>query len=264
MFEQYDSHGDSKWGDSQRYCGEGCSRNNPFVFFADDCLLFCKANSLEANTMKTILEEFSHASQQHINFNKSSLLFSKNVDSLSRKVVSEIMGISVGHYSGKYLGLPSLMGRGKNQILGFIKQKILGRIKSWNSNFLSKPGMEVMINNVLHAIPTFAMSIFLLPVGLCKSIEAAMNKFWWKGEIENGRGIIWKRWQDLCKPKVFGGMGFSRIREFNTTLLGKQAWRFIHYPESLVSRVFKAPMKSCYKALNNALPVEDSMKWTAT
>ncbi|KAL6509415.1 hypothetical protein OROGR_022725 [Orobanche gracilis] len=37
-----------------------------------------------------------------------------------------------------------------------------------------------------------------------------------------------------------GGMGFRKLREMNLTLLGKQAWRLIMRPDSLVARVYKA------------------------
>ncbi|XP_031099793.1 uncharacterized protein LOC116003991 [Ipomoea triloba] len=231
------------------------------LFFADDYLLFCRANSFEANVMKATLAEFSLASRQHINYNKSSLMFSKNVDSLTREVVCEVMGISEGSHSGRYLGLPSLVGRSKNQILGFIRQKVISRIKSWNNNFLLKAGREVLIKNVLHAIPTFAMSIFLLPVETCNGIELAMNKFWWKGDVDSNRGINWKKWQDLCKPKSFGGMGFRKIREFNIALLGKQAWRFIQFPDSLVSRVFKAKYFNNTSFLEAKLGSNSSFVW---
>ncbi|XP_031124298.1 uncharacterized protein LOC116027009 [Ipomoea triloba] len=230
--------------------GVTISRGAPVIshlIFADDCFLFCRANSLEAGLLKEILKEFSAASGQSINLTKSSLIFSKNVDSLSRTVVSEILGISEGCMQGKYLGLPSLVGRRKTEILGFIKDKVLGRIKSWNNRFLSRARREILIKNVLQAIPTYAMSIFLLPHFICHKIELALNKFWWKGQSEDGKGINWKRWDELCKPKAFGGMGFQSLRAFNMALLGKQAWRFIHYPNFLVSRVFKAKNINVWK-----------------
>lgn len=210
------------------------------LFFADDCLMFCRANSLEANILKATLAEFSLASGQVINFSKSSLQFSKNVDSITREVVGEIMGIQEGNQKGSYLGLPSLIGRRKSEILGFIKGKIMGRIKSWNNKFLSRAGREILIKNVLQAIPTYAMSIFHLPMTLCRSIEIALNDFWWCGQEVNRKGIRWRAWSDLCKPKSVGGMGFRSISKFNVSLLGKQAWRILNHPNSLVSKVFKA------------------------
>lgn len=40
--------------------------------------------------------------------------------------------------------------------------------------------------------------------------------------------------------KTQGGMGFKDLSTFNLTMLGKQGWKFISEPYSLVSRIFKA------------------------
>lgn len=40
--------------------------------------------------------------------------------------------------------------------------------------------------------------------------------------------------------KKSGGMGFQKLHDFNIALLGKQAWRLVTKPDSMVSRVFKA------------------------
>ncbi|XP_019190724.1 PREDICTED: uncharacterized protein LOC109185199 [Ipomoea nil] len=50
-------------------------------------------------------------------------------------------------------------------------------------------------------------------------------------------------WEGLCLPKAKGGMGFRRLHEMNKDLLGKQGWRLITMPSTLVTRVFKA---HCY------------------
>lgn len=231
------------------------------LFFADDCFLFCRANSLEVRNMKETLAEFSAASGQAINFNKSSTFFSRNVDSITREVISDIMGIPEGVTTGKYLGLPSLIGRRKIEIMGFIKNKVVGRINSWNNKFLSKVGREVLIKNVLQAIPAYAMSIFLLPQDLCSKIETALNGFWWNSSQVEGKGIRWKRWSDLCQPKSVGGMGFRKIREFNLSLLGKQAWRFIKHPDSLVSKVYKARYFKDSSFLTTTLGSNPSFVW---
>ncbi|XP_019175652.1 PREDICTED: uncharacterized protein LOC109170972 [Ipomoea nil] len=47
-------------------------------------------------------------------------------------------------------------------------------------------------------------------------------------------------WDRLSKPKVAGGLGFKDLKAFNLAMLGKQAWRFLTKPESLVTKVYKA------------------------
>ena len=63
------------------------------------------------------------------------------------------------------------------------------------------------------------MSVFKLPIGLCKDIEAMIWKFWWEqGETKK---IHWVKWSDLYSSKSVGEMGFRDIQNFNNTLLAK-------------------------------------------
>ena len=50
----------------------------------------------------------------------------------------------------------------------------------------------------------------------------------------------WRAWDELCKPKAAGGMGFRHFYAFNLAMLAKQGWRLLQNPESLVSRLLKA------------------------
>lgn len=132
------------------------------------------------------------------------------------------------------------MGRRKKEIMGFVRDRVRSRINSWGNRFLSRAGREVLLKTVVQSLPNYAMNIFLLPQGLCDEIERVMNSFWWGCENRGGRGIRWSTWGDLCKPKPFGGMGFRKVREMHVAMLGKQGWKFLRNPTSLVTQVFKA------------------------
>lgn len=127
----------------------------------------------------------------------------------------------------------------------------MGRIKGWNNRFLSRDGREILLKNVVQAISTFAMSVFLIPLETCKENERAMNGYWWGCEGDRTNGIRWKAWDALCKPKRWGGLGFRRIRNFNLAMLGKQAWRIVQQPNSLMVKLYKAryfPRTSYFEA----------------
>ena len=96
-----------------------------------------------------------------------------------------------------------------------------------------------MIKSVIQSIPTYVMSCFELPKQLCWDIQQLMARFWW-GVKRDEKKIHWLDWNKLCAPKSEGGMGFRILNLFNLSLLAKQGWRFLQYPDSLVTQIFKA------------------------
>jgi hypothetical protein len=95
--------------------------------------------------------------------------------------LSKIMGVRHVLGAGKYLGLSSMIGRKKNDIFAYIKDKIWKRIKSLRGRGLSKASKELMIKSVLQAIPSYVMSVYLLSKTTIKEIERMINSFWWGG-----------------------------------------------------------------------------------
>lgn len=72
--------------------GFACPRNGPKVshlFFADDSLVFCKAEVEECRKVKDILRWYEEVSGQSINLQKSSISFSPNVTEEKRAVLQK-------------------------------------------------------------------------------------------------------------------------------------------------------------------------------
>ncbi|XP_019177743.1 PREDICTED: uncharacterized protein LOC109172948 [Ipomoea nil] len=83
--------------------------------------------------------------------------------------------------------------------------------------------------------------------------------WWWNGR--DGGGIHWMTWDKLSKPKKFGGLGFKDLRAFNLAMLGKQGWRFLTNPQSLVARVYKARYYPKIDFLNATVGNNPSFCW---
>ena len=90
-----------------------------------------------------------------------------------------------------------------------------------------------------------------------------MNSFWWGSSSGNGKGIRWKSWARLARAKELGGMGFCDLQVFNFALLGKQGWNFIHNPNTLVARLFKAKYFPHGSYLSSSLGSNPSFVWSS-
>ena len=114
-----------------------------------------------------------------INKEKNTLCFSRNTDEATQEDLKVALNVlAIRHYE-KYLGLPSFVGRNRTTCFTQIKERIWGRMQGWKEKLLSQVGREVMIKAVVQSIPVYSMSVFKLPVGLCKDNEAMIRKFWW-------------------------------------------------------------------------------------
>ena len=96
----------------------GCkvARSAPTVshlFFADDIFFFFKATMGECNRIKECLEIYEKASRQFINFQKSSISFSRNVNEQIKEEICNFLHVTSTENHGSYLGFPSLVGKKK-------------------------------------------------------------------------------------------------------------------------------------------------------
>lgn len=87
--------------------------------------------------------------------------------------------------------------------------------------FLSQARKEIFLKAVIQAIPTYGMSIFQLPIGLCKEINGMKQKFWWEN-LENEANIHWMSWDRMGVSKAQGSLGFRDLVCFKKSLLAKQ------------------------------------------
>jgi len=110
--------------------------------------------------MKNILATYETVSGQAISLPKSEIYCSRNIPDPLKNTITTILGVRVVMGTSKYLGLPSMLGRDRNETFAYIKDRIWHKINSLSGKCLSKAGREVMIKSLLQAIPSYVMSIF--------------------------------------------------------------------------------------------------------
>jgi hypothetical protein len=98
------------------------------------------------------------------------------------------------------------VGQSQINAFNFISESMWKRVQGWSDKPLSRAGKEVMLKSVAQAIPTYVMSCFQLPVGICEKMRSTISNHWWG--FEGGkRKMHWRSWDWLTTPKSMGGGG---------------------------------------------------------
>ena len=140
------------------------------LLFADDTLLFFKAEVGQAHRVKHVLEVYAKGTGQMINPQKCSILFSPACRQGIREGIRSILQVTQTAFEAKYLGLPTPDGRMSKGKLKSLQEKLAKSLMEWGDNHLFMAGKEIKIKAVAQALPVYIMSVFKLPVGLCDDL----------------------------------------------------------------------------------------------
>lgn len=132
-----------------------------------------------------------------------------------------------------------MTGRSKKEIFSYLHDRVQKKLNRWKEKTLSQIAKEVLIKSIVQGIPTYTMSVFLLPPSITCSITSLIRNFWQSGDDKHKK-ICWKAQVDLCQPKSKEGLDFRDLGSFNLALLCKQGWRITKNPLSLLLRVMQA------------------------
>ncbi|XP_062100788.1 uncharacterized protein LOC133806713 [Humulus lupulus] len=142
--------------------------------FADDLLLFCKANPRSVMILQQAFKEFTMSSGLSINQSKSRMYIGGLVagDKVPLLLCSNLIE---GQFPLKYLGVPLRPTKWRATDCDIILKKMRIRLNGWASRHLSYAGR--------------------------------VQKFLW-GEKDNRSKLHLISWEHVCHPKFFGGLGF--------------------------------------------------------
>ena len=123
------------------------SRSGPsfsHLFFADDLMLFAKANAENCIAIREVLDTFCSLSRQTVSEAKSRVYFSPNINPSDKEALSNILGFQQIDCLGKYLGFPIKHKGGNNQDFNFVLDRVKSKLAGWKANLLSMVGRVVM------------------------------------------------------------------------------------------------------------------------
>ena len=160
------------------------------LFFANNLLLFTKADTINCTSIREALDKFCMISGQKINSTKSKVFFSSNVDRDHRDALCEILGFHSTPNLGTYLGFPMRHARSSNQDLNFVLDRVNQKLAGWKANLLSFTGRIALIQASTSAIPSYVMQTTLLPTRILDSLDRLNKNFLW-GSNGKRRKMHW-------------------------------------------------------------------------
>ncbi|KAL0350051.1 UNVERIFIED_CONTAM: Retrovirus-related Pol polyprotein from type-2 retrotransposable element R2DM [Sesamum radiatum] len=159
--------------------------------FADDVLLFCRADIDSIQVIKDILSEFAALSGLKVNPQKSQIILSKAVQQDKQQMI-DVLGFQEGFLPVRYLGVPLISSRLKIADCKPLIDKLDSRIAGWSHLNLSFAGRAQLIQSVLSTLHSYWASVFILPKGIIKILEAKLRKFLWQGATGRGQAkVVW-------------------------------------------------------------------------
>lgn len=162
---------------------------------------------------------------------------------------------------GTYLGLPTCLPQSKSRAFAKIKDKVQRKVARWKAKMLSQAGRTVLIQSIASALLSYFMLVFLLPKGLCHSIDSLLMKFWWGFYDYKSHHFYPKSWSSICQLKDVGGLGLRKSYDINRALVAKLGWKILNDPEALRVKALKAKYLGSLRFMNVQIPTDVTWVW---
>ncbi|XP_062080660.1 uncharacterized protein LOC133785444 [Humulus lupulus] len=213
--------------------------------FADDLVIFFKANYGSVQIIKQVFDDFYNSSGMKANLSKSQVFFG-GLSAQDKAQLQEVLHLEEGSFPLKYLGIPMRPTKWKEADCGEILKTIKLRLHTWSSRHLSYAGKVQLITSVLLGLRNYWMNIFLLPHSVIKEVDKLCMWFLW-GNNGSRSNFHLTSWSKVCLPKSLGVLGFGEGSKWNKAMLGKFIWAINHQQETLWEDIVNASSHGKFK-----------------
>ncbi|KAL2893859.1 LINE-1 retrotransposable element ORF2 protein [Bienertia sinuspersici] len=199
--------------------------------FADDLIMCCRGDKYSIEKILQDFNAFSRVSGLKANNNKTEVYACGLKEEELQQIIKN-SGFKRGSLPFKYLGVPTCSKKiGVGQCEKLV-EAMTARIKTWSSRHLSFAGRSQLINSVLLSIHQYWAQVFVLPTKVLRDIEKVCRAYLWNGEwFSESPGYI--AWQNVCRKKKSGGLGFRNIHTWNTASMAKHVWALARKQDNL-------------------------------
>ncbi|XP_056688407.1 uncharacterized protein [Spinacia oleracea] len=214
--------------------------------------------SIKVNNSTTDI--FTPSRGQLVNFHKSAIIFSKNINHPKRDALASIFNMNKSGSLGRYLGAHFSNFTPTRSDYLRIMQKNERCINSWQANFLSKAGKTTLIQSNLEALPSYICSSFLLPRKTCHQLDNVHRQFFWN-QSKSGNALPLIAWNKVCQPKDQGGLGLRRTYPLNRAFIAKLGWKILTDENNLWAKIMRKKYLQNTNFFSAKRKIKDSPIW---
>ena len=187
--------------------------------YADDTIIMMENTDANILHMKFLLYCFESMSGMKINYHKSEVVV-LGCDQREQERVANMLNCRLGALPMNYLGVPIGDHRLTNEQLLFLIEKLSKRMDPWQGSLMSSSARLTLSNACLDNIPMFVMAFYLLGEGVHGEMDEVRGRFFWEGCSQSFKYHM-MRWENVCRPKDYGGLGLINTRLMNICMLSK-------------------------------------------
>ncbi|XP_058769802.1 uncharacterized protein LOC131643564 [Vicia villosa] len=174
------------------------------ICFADDILLFSRADFPSIKLIRSKIRDFTQATCLQMSQPKSKLYFG-GVDIPNQNLLMQDMGFQIGKLPFKYLGVSLDSKKLTIPNCQPLIDKMICRFSHWCTRLLSYAGRLQLVKSILFAIDNYWLQIFPLPKKILAHVESLCRRFLWTGQdTDSMKAPI--SWEHVCDPVVVGGL----------------------------------------------------------
>lgn len=170
------------------------------LIFADDLLLFCKADLLSIRALMSQFDKFAQSSGLMENSEKCEVYFA-GINSDMKELLAKELGMKIGKIPFRYLGIPLSTKKLRYVDCQALVSQIIKPITHWATKFLSYRARLTLITSVLSSINSYWAKVFLLPKSIVKEVEGACRGFLWSGREKPSKKAH-VSWDKVCQLAV--------------------------------------------------------------
>lgn len=122
----------------------------------------------------------------------------------NKRKICTTLGLWNGIANSRYLGIPLHILKAKTSSFQSVLDRINDKLATWKSKTLTKAVRGVPIKLVASSIPSYTMSMLLLPTTICTKIGSSPAKFFWGHNKMGKPRINLRAWDAICSQRYKG------------------------------------------------------------